>query len=187
MNILDWFNPTRWLILGGIVLALGAGVLGYGEWRASNATEAADQRWEAAVSKLKADAATQLGAETRKTLEAERKLTAALAAQENTDADNAQTVAALREDLRRKSRAAGGPGLRDPFAAGCGGGGGDAGGPVTANAVDRGEDPALPGRLLSPELEGLLIDRLTRADQINVAYASCRADSQAVRAKPAPP
>ena len=81
-NILGWFNPTRWIILGVIVLALLASVIGYGEWRASSATASERQRWELAIGKQKTEAATKLGNETRRVLELERQLNAALAAQE---------------------------------------------------------------------------------------------------------
>lgn len=182
--ILDWFTPTRWIILGVVVLAVLGSFVGYGEWRASSATAAENQRWEGAVSKLKAAAATELGAEIRKTLEAERKLSAALAAQEKTDADNAKTVADLRADLRAKSRAAGGPGLRDPFAAGCGGGGGGAPGAAVAGADSGAADAAASTGLLSEPLEQLLLKITSEADEVNLAYISCRADSQAVRGKP---
>lgn len=187
MNILDWFNPTRWIVLGVVVLAVLASFVGYGEWRASSAEAAESQRWELEVGRMKVEAAGLLATETRKVLALERQLGAVRAAQEKTDAENSKTVAALREDLRRKSRAAGGPGLRDPFAAECGGGGGSAEGAAAAGADGGGADATETGRLLSAELEGFLIDRLSEADDINIAYASCRADSQAVRVKPAPP
>lgn len=31
--LLAWFNPTRWLILAGVVAALAAAVWGYGKWQ----------------------------------------------------------------------------------------------------------------------------------------------------------
>jgi hypothetical protein len=139
-----------------------------------------------AVQKQKTAAAQTLAAETNKVLDLERQLGAARAAQEENDADNAQTVAALREGLRAKSRAAGGPGLRDPFAARCGGGGGGA--PVAAAAgADRGAaDAAEAAGLVSQPLEDLLLELADAGDAINNAYISCRADSQAVRGKGAP-
>jgi hypothetical protein len=182
-NLLDWFTPTRWIVLGVLALGLISAVVGYGEWRASSARTAERQRWELAIGRQKVEAAQLLATETRKVLDLERRLTAALAAQEKTDADNARTVEALRADLRRKSRAGGGPGLRDPFAAGCGGGGGGSQAAAPADAGAGAADRAEAGRALSAELEGFLIEQAAAADAINIAYASCRADSQAVRAQ----
>jgi hypothetical protein len=136
-----------------------------------------------ALQKQKTEAARILAAETNKVLDVERQLGAARAAQEENDADNAQTIRALREDLRRQSRAAGGPGLRDPHAAGCGGGGGGAPGPAAAGAHGGAADPAQAGGLVSQPLEELLLELADAGDAINIAYASCRADSQAVRGR----
>ena len=79
------------------------------------------------------------------------------------------------------SRAAGGPGLRDPWSARCGGGGGSPAAPAAPlpTVVEQTPDA---GRLLSPELEGLLLDRLEKADAINAAYIACRADAVNLRA-----
>jgi hypothetical protein len=99
--------------------------------------------------------------------------------QEKRDGDAQATIAALGEDLRRRSRSAGGPGLRDPFAVACRE---PAPGPRPA-AVAGGEDPAEAGGLLSAELEGLLLRLEGEADEINAAYSSCRADAITVRAK----
>jgi len=183
-DLLDWFTPTRWIILVVLAIALLASFVGYGELRASQARTAERQHWELAIGRQKTEAATLLASETRKVLDLERRLTAALAAQEKTDADNAKTVATLREDLRRKSRAAGGPGLRDPFAAGCGGGGGGAQVAAAADAHDRAADRAEAGRLLSVELESFLLEQAASADEVNLAYASCRSDSINIRQLP---
>lgn len=179
-DFLDWLSPKHWIVLGLVALALITGFVGYGELRASQAEEATSARYEAAIAQLKVKAAGELAAETRKVLEAERRLAAAVAAQEDQDAKNRNTVA----DLQRRLRAAAGAGqrLRDPNAAGCGSGGGGAASAAAAHADDRAADAPETGGLLSAQLTGLL-ERLTReADEINAAYISCRADAQAVRA-----
>lgn len=181
--LLEWFTPARWIVLCVLALAMISAFVGYGEWRASSARTAERQHWELAIGRQKTEAATLLASETRKVLELERRLTAALAAQEKTDADNARTVEALHADLRRLARAGGGPGLRDPFAAGCGGGGGGSQAATAAAAGAGAADRPEAGRALSAELEGFLIEQAAAADAINIAYASCRADSQALRAQ----
>jgi len=182
--ILDWLTPTRWIVLGVVILAVLASFVGYGEWRANSAEKAEAQRWEVAIGRQKTEAAGLLASETLKVLELERQLGAARAAQEKTDAENAKTVAGLRADLRAKSRAAGGPGLRDPFAAGCGGGGGDTQGPAAAGADGGAADRAQAGGLVSQPLEELLLELADAGDEINIAYASCRADALTIRAPP---
>ncbi len=141
----------------------------------------ANVRCDADKDELRRQAAATLQTETNKVNALQLELGALRASQEKTDAVNSQTVAALRDDLRRRSRAAGGPGLRDPNAAGCGGGRGGAAPAIASGAVDSPADGTETGRLLSPELERLLLDRLEEADVINNAYASCRPDAMNIR------
>lgn len=136
----------------------------------------------AAIEKQKAEAAQTLAAETGKVLKLERELGAARAQQEKADADNAKTVANLRADLRRNSRAAGGPGLRDPWAPRCGGGSGGPAAPTAPAADSGGTDAAEAGRVLSEHFEGMLLDWAEAADQINAAYIACRTDAVNLRA-----
>src|SRR5205085_9938417 len=86
----------------------------------------------------------------------------------------------LSEDLRRRSRGAGGPGLRDPFAPACSGEPAPGSG---AAAGAGGADPGQAGRLLSENLEQLLLALAADADSINIAYASCREDAVNLRAQ----
>lgn len=166
------------------VIALLAAVLvayqtGYITGDADRAT-----RDQAAMNKQKAQASAELAAETAKVLARERELADLRAQQEKTDADNQAKVA----DLDRRLRVLAGPAgrLRDPHAAaGCGAGGGGAQGTPPAGPADRPGDGAPAGWLLSAELSGLLQDRLSKADKINLAYASCRADLMR-RAQPPP-
>lgn len=138
------------------------------------------QTMKTAIEKIKGDAALELAAETGKTLDLQTKLQDLKNTQEIRDAQNRKAVAALSDRLR----AAGGPTLRlrDPFQiGGCGGGGGSPAPQGASSAVGSGDNPAEAGGLLSAQLTGLL-GRLTReADDINVAYISCRADAQSLR------
>lgn len=136
----------------------------------------------AAIEKQKAEAAQTLAAETGKVLKLERELGAARAQQEKADADNAKTIQGLRADLRRTSRAAGGPGLRDPWAPRCGGGSGSPAAPTPLAADSGGTDPAEAGRVFSSQLEGLLLSLAEDADAVNLAYIACRADAVNLRA-----
>lgn len=134
-----------------------------------------------AIKDLKEKAAETLAAETLKTRNAEQALQAFTDAQNLKDADHEKTVADLHDQLRRAAGPAGR--LRDPHAtSGCGAGSGGATDQAASSSGDRPADGAEAGGLLSAELTGLL-ERLTReADDINAAYASCRAQAEADRA-----
>lgn len=141
----------------------------------------------AAIERLHADAAAQLADEVNKTRSAEQALNDAKNDQELKDATHTQTIAGLSDRLRRAAGPAGR--LRDPNfqsgAAPCGRGGGGPQGEHAAAAGAGAADKPETGGLLSAELSGLL-QRLNReADDINAAYASCRADAYTVRSAPA--
>lgn len=180
MNILAWLNPARWLIL---IAAVGALTLGYALWvdHQQDIGEArANARWKAATDKLKAEAIATLASETAKTRAAEQALQAHTHQQEVSDANHQKTVAALAERLR----AAAGPTwrLRDPNAPGCWGSSRSAPGSTAPAPADRPDDGTQADGLLSAELTGLLHRLQREADDINIAYASCREDAFAVRA-----
>ena len=133
----------------------------------------------AAINKQKAEAAATLASETDKVHAAERALQDFKNNQELQDADHKKTVTDLSDRLRRIAGAAGR--LRDPNAAGCGPGGGGATNQTATTAGGGPADPAQAGGLLSAELSGLFAQLTKEADDINIAYTSCRADAYAVR------
>lgn len=183
MNPFDFLNPGRWLLLLAACAALIAGGYALVDHIGDVREAQVDARWKAAVDKQKVEAAGKLADETGKVLKIERELGAARAAQETRDAKNRKTVAGLERRLADAAAANGGR-LRDPNAAGCGGSGGSAETAVAAGADDRAGDGAKTGGLLSVQLSDLLRARLRDADEINIAYASCRADSLKLRATP---
>ena len=132
-----------------------------------------------AINKQKAEAAATLASETDKVHAAERALQDFKNDQELQDADHKKTVTDLSDRLRRIAGAAGR--LRDPNAAGCGQGSGGATNQTATTAGGGPADPAQAGGLLSAELSGLLAQLTKEADDINIAYTSCRADAYAVR------
>ncbi len=138
--------------------------------------------YTAAIQRLQAEAAATLATETAKTSSAEQALDTAKNNQELKDAAHQKTIAGLSDRLRIAAGPAGR--LRDPNATQCGGSGGSPpGDPATATAAGA-ADRAEAGRLLSEPLTELF-QRLTRdADDINAAYASCRADAYTLRQAP---
>lgn len=126
-----------------------------------------------ALDRLKLDAAATLATETAKVVAYQNAVQSLTNALDLKDADHVKTVNTLQTRLRAAADPAGR--LRDPNAPGCGGGGGGVAVGGSGASGDRGADPAQAGGLLSVQLSELLQDRLTEADQINLAYASCRA------------
>ena len=133
----------------------------------------------AATNALKAQAAATLASETAKTRSAEQALQAIKNTQELEDAAHQNTVADLSGRLLRLAGPAGR--LRDPHAAGCGGGSGGAPGAAATTPGDRADNSPEASGLLSVPLTDLLAKALRESDEINAAYTSCRADTYAVR------
>lgn len=136
----------------------------------------------AALKEQQRQAERTLATETAKTRAAEQALRDFKTNQDIQDAKRKSTVADLSRRLRQLADQSGR--LHDPHAPGCGTGGSSPPSEAAPAAGGSSADPAVTGGLLSAELGGLL-QRLTReADEINVAYASCRADAYAVRGNP---
>lgn len=135
-----------------------------------------------ALEKQKREAAEALAAEKENTRAAEQALREAKTNQDTQDAKSQSTVA----DLSRRLRQLAGPAgrLRDPNAHGCGGGSGSPTGDAATATGGSAADATEVGWLFSVPLTELLQRAMREADDINVAYASCRADAYTVRAVP---
>jgi len=112
---------------------------------------------------------------------AEKALADLKAEQEKKDETNKKTVEVMAGKLVAAGR------LRDPNADRCGGGGGNRASEAPAPTPSGDGDKAETGGLLSVQLTQLLSRVLRESDDINVAYASCRADSMKVRGLPVEP
>ncbi|MDP3652409.1 MAG: hypothetical protein Q8R67_12075 [Rhodoferax sp.] len=162
------------------VLALLAALFCGEQYIESRGYDRRDAEARAENERSKRKAADTLASEITKTRKAEQALQDITNTQNLKDANHAKTVADLSDRLRRIAGPAGR--LRDPHAgAGCGGGSSGAPGADPGAPGDRPADPAETGGLLSAELSGLLRERLREADDINAAYASCRADAYTLR------
>ena len=130
--------------------------------------ETANLKTEAAKrAKVQAEA---LSAEVEKTRAIEQKLADAAIHQEKTDAKNKTIVADLGRDLADQR-------LLDPFARGC-----DTAKAETTGHPASGEgNPAQASRTLSIEFDSFLKQQARDADDINIAYASCRATLESDR------
>jgi hypothetical protein len=161
--------------------ALLAGAYGLVRHIEQRGYDRAAEKFTAAIHQLQADAANTLSDQVNKTRVAEQALTTAKNNQEIQDAKHTQTIAAYAARLRAAAGPAGR--LRDPNAPApeCWGSGdrppGDPATATAAGATNRAE----AGGLLSEPLTELLQRIAREADDINVAYASCRADAYTVR------
>lgn len=164
----------------GVLIALL--VLGYETW-ATHQQGIGEQRattaYNLAIDQQKAAAATLLATETGKAHAATKALTDFKLEREKQDVESKSTIDNLAARLRTAAGLSGR--LRDPNAAGCGGGGAGAPGADPAHANGGAIDNAQAGGLFSgPATE--LFQRLTReADDINIAYTSCRLDALSLR------
>ena len=156
-----------------------AAIVAYSYYQQSVGESRATAVYNTAIDRQKIAAGTTLARETGKVREAEQALQTYKNQQEIRDAENKKIVSGLDAQLRAAAGAAGR--LRDPNAAGCGGGGSGAPGAAPARSGSGPADPAEAGGFLSEDLTGLLLSQAKAADDINVAYASCRADALSLR------
>lgn len=173
---MTWLSPARWILLLALVGAIIAS-----EWAWARSIRADEHakvvaEYSDKIMKQKAEAVTLLAAETGKAAATEKALHDFKNTQENTDAVAEKTVSILADKLHAAGR------LRDPSATGCGLGGGGPQGQVGAAAGGSVGNAAQAGGLLSESLTRLLAELTRDADEINVAYASCRADAIMIRA-----
>ncbi|WP_156955252.1 hypothetical protein [Polaromonas glacialis] len=173
-------------IIAALAVALASllAVLGFGyePWAAHQQAigeTRATTAYNLAIRSQKEEAGKLLATETEKTKAANQALADFRLQQEKDDVQNKSTIAGLAVRLR----AAAGPAarLRDPHAAGCGGGGGGAPAADPARAEGGAADGAEADGFLSKQLTEFLLSQAADADQVNLAYTSCRADSLNLR------
>lgn len=172
-----------WAIkLGGGLLLVAALIAGYLAWanhQQSIGEARATAAYNESIADQKREAAAVLKNETAKAVATERALQDFKNQQEVQDAQHRKTTDNLTARLRALTGSAGR--LRDPHA-GRGPGGGSAPGAAAAGPGNSPDHGAETGRVLSAELTGLLQRLAIEADAINLAYISCRADAELVRA-----
>lgn len=164
----------------GLLLAVGlaAGYFAWADHQQGIGEDRATERYEKAISKHRLAAARLLAQETDKVRLVEKEIERWKQKQEVDDERNRKHVENLAARLRDLAGPAGR--LRDPRA-GTGHGGDAPQGGAAAAACGGDGDTAQTGGLLSAELTGLLRRLTAEADEINMAYISCRADAVAVR------
>lgn len=181
MMIISW-ALKYWKPIAVIILAMAL-IGGYLAWQShqqgigeARATAAYNQK----IDIQKKEAADVLKKETAKVAAAEKALQHFKNIQEVKDAGNKKITDNFAARLRDLAGPAGR--LRDPNA----GHGGGSGAPNSASPTGPGNSPdngaEAPG-LLSAELTKFLQQKMSEADEINLAYTSCRADAEAMRAR----
>lgn len=174
--MIDWLAilTSRLAMYAYVAIAIG---IGYSYWAHHERNigaapyKAQIKALSDAIEKQKESAAALLKSEQNKTASIEARLNQALQQQEHKDAINDAIVS----DLTKRLAAAR---LRDPGARS------GSGGPASATAASApsgaADNPSATG-LLSAEATGFLRDFAREADEVNAAYASCRADSFNIR------
>lgn len=171
----------RVLTISGLLAVL---YLGYGAWVThqqgiGEARATAD--YNTVIDKQKAKAVQLLQTETDRANAASAKLVKFRTEREKHDAENKSVIAGLASRLRAAAGAAGR--LRDPNAshAGCGSGGGGASGADSTHSSGGAADEAEARGFLSKQLTEFLLRQAADADQVNLAYTSCRLDALSLR------
>lgn len=172
-----------------VILGVLVAVLSVTNWisieRLQNAQELNDI-YETKIATQKRDAGMLFAAEAAKVRQLQSALKIAADTLEKAYAANKIELGKAAEALAVAKRQHGGR-LRDPNADRCGGSGGSAPGPAQPPAGGGEGDKAETGGLLSVQLSDLLDRVLREADDINVAYAACRADALSSRGSPLEP
>ncbi|MGJ7529871.1 hypothetical protein [Variovorax sp. GB1P17] len=133
-----------------------------------------------AIKTQKDEAAATLRTLNASVLAQQKTIDAAHAAQEQKDAANVQVVAGLQQGLHDALTSRGGR-MCNPAAAGRGSGSGGAAGQATSSVEAGAADRPQAGGVLSADAQGLLGRLMKEADDVNNAYASCKADASVVR------
>lgn len=171
---MELLNPYRWLLALGLI---GALVLGYFAWEKhirSDERSKVVAEYNAKINQQKEEAAKVLIEETAKVAAVEKKLRDAKDKQENDDAINTKAISLLADKLRSTR-------LFDPNGVGCGQGSGAAQGSNSSGASLSPNNGAEGGGFLSEATSDFLRQQTRLADEINNAYASCRADAKMIR------
>lgn len=172
--------PYRLAFLATVALGLVAGYFSWAAHEQDIGEARATERYNAAISALKQEAAAILAAETAKVETAEKTLQDFKVKQEVQDAQNQKKSQALAARVRSLTDASGR--LRDPNSdAGCRESGNGAKGGIAASPGNSQDHGAETGGLLSRQLSEFLFEQAAGADAINLAYISCRADGENLR------
>ena len=166
--------PYKLLALVLAAAAILAAVLGYGHRQYSKGYQIATTEANTKIDRQKLDASAVLIKETTRANTAEHALQDFKNTQELKDVDHTKTIVGLSDQLRRAAGVA--IRLRDPNApAGCRLGSGSSTSPSAAAASVGADDTGQASGLFSAGATELF-QRLTReADEVNNAFASCKA------------
>lgn len=173
--------PWRLIAALAVVTAAVAALVWFGVHKDSQGYARAKGEYEAVIQEQKIEALRELQEQTAKTFKVERELEAFKDQQEREDADHGKRVESLGRRLADLATRNGGR-LRDPKA-GRGGSGGGAKAEAAAAPGDSGANPGQAMGVFSVPASNDLRRLLREADELNIAYTSCRADALMLREK----
>lgn len=173
---------TPYKLLAGFIymLALMALAALYGHAQYLKGVKLTTLKYETAIAKQKDAASQKLAEVTTQVAVKEHSLQVAKDNQDIKDAQHAKIVSNLSSKLRNAINTTGG--LCDS-SAGRGIRSGGASGAISGNANGSTNDAAHGDGILSADFAQLLEQLTRKADDINNAYASCRADAISIRVK----
>ena len=164
---MNFLNPGRWAMYLALIAALGLGYIAWEKHIRNDERSKVVAEYNQKIDAQKAEAQYQLDTETAKVILLNLQLRAFKDQQENSDVINSKAIALLADKLHGRV-------LIDPNAARCGQGGSSAEGTVVPNpGVGAADKPEASG-VLSVPLTGLLLSITREADEVNLAYISCR-------------
>lgn len=178
-SIYTWLAGKAWWLV--VFAALCMVILGQ-RAQVSNA-KAATARLQTAIAQGKADSSAKLAAVTASVLAQQKTIDSLHAQQEQKDAENVLAVAGLQSDLAVALATRGSRLFKPAAVAGRGSSGGSAQGGDAAHASAGAENPAQGAGVLRDDAKQLLAQLMSDADQINLAYISCRNDAQVIRGR----
>lgn len=169
--LLKYWKPLTLLLL---VVGMVVGYQLWASYQQGIGEERATARYNLKIEIMKREAAVALAVENKRVIEAERSLVALKNTQEVKDAENRKIAGSLTARLHELGR------LRDPNAGRWGGSGGP-GGQDSARSGDCSGNRAEASGVLSKSASDLLRKLALEADEINLAFISCRAYVESLR------
>lgn len=172
--------PTPYKIIATLLATISIliAIIFYGHYQYTKGVKITTLVYETAIAKQKNDAAQLLVSVTTQVAAKEQSLQNAKNTQDIIDAQHTKTVSNLSSKLRNALDSAS---RVCDSSSGRGCGGGSASGQTVGSTDASANSTANADGVLSANLAGLLQKITLEADTINDAYASCRADSFAIR------
>ena len=163
LGLFSLLNPGRWMLYAAAIAAL---VAGYFVWQTHERGVGAAP-YIVALAKQKAEASALLATKTAEADALTKERETFVKERNENDETNEGALNILADKLATTR-------LRDPYQAGCRGGGAGTPSKEAGGSPAGAADASTAGGVLSEEFDGFLKQKFKESDHINAAYASCR-------------